>query len=172
MPCRSALQSATGPHQSTLRKGRHSQEGLWYALTKCVNHREPILTRQSPSGYPAAVVVESINHLQDEGIWLWKGFVVMPDHFHIVVELRKGDLSRVMNNLGKYTARRINAMLGRQGTFWQRGFYDQGLRSEKSLKTHLEYMLANPVRAGLVSAPEQWPFSCVFLPPLGGNGLL
>jgi REP element-mobilizing transposase RayT len=103
--------------------------------------------------------MESIQHLEDAGVWDWKTYVIMPDHVHLVVELSSGNLSLAVNNLGKFTARRINSILGRRGTFWQHGFYEHCLRSEKSLWAHVAYILENPVRAGLAERWEDWPFS-------------
>ena len=158
MPCRSALQSATAPHQRDLRKGRQSREGCWYAITKCVSRREQVLTRATPQGFPAAVVMRSIQHLEDAGAWGWTGYVIMPDHVHLVVKLASGDLSIAINQFGKFTARQINSMLGRRGAFWQHGYYEHRLRSEEALWAHVSYLLENPVRAGLVKHWEDWPF--------------
>ena len=90
--------------------------------------------------------------------WCCLGFVIMPDHFHVAFKLLRGDLSTTMNEFGKFTGRRINSMLVRSGRFWQPGFYDRAFRNERECMAYLEYMLANPVRAGFAPCREAWPY--------------
>jgi REP element-mobilizing transposase RayT len=87
------------------------------------------------------------------------GRYVMPDHLHLFVagsddfELGRwiGTLKRI---LGK------QARPGRvKNTVWQRGFFDHVLRSSESYSEKWDYVRQNPVRAGLVSSPEHWPFA-------------
>jgi len=165
---RSALQSAISkdnrrPHQSALRRGRYSKAGLWYALTKCVAGRAALLVQRGPfsSPSPASIVVEGLLELERQGVWNCAAYVIMPDHFHAVVELREGSLPRAMNSLGKFTARRINSMLHRHGALWQPGYYDHCLRGDKALVAYLDYMMNNPVRAGLVERSQEWPFAAI-----------
>ena len=63
-----------------------------------------------------------------------------------------------MSAFAKFTARRINALSGRKGPFWQEGFYDHALRDEEALIGWMSYMYRNPVRAGLVDEAFLWPF--------------
>ncbi len=53
--------------------------------------------------------------------------------------------------------------LGLTGAFWQRSFYDHFLREEERLEQVVEYVLNNPVRAGLVSQRRDYPFSGSFV---------
>jgi REP element-mobilizing transposase RayT len=58
------------------------------------------------------------------------------------------------------TARKANAILGRTGTsFWQDESFDHWVRSEEELQYLIGYIENNPVKAGLVEAPDQWPWS-------------
>lgn len=101
--------------------------------------------------------MESLRHLHFRKVWRCLGYVVMPDHVHLAIELLEGDLSAAMNDFGKFTGRRINVMLARSGRFWQPGFYDHVFRGERECVAYLDYMLGNPVRAGLVMEAEAWP---------------
>jgi putative transposase len=83
----------------------------------------------------------------------------MPDHVHFMVRMLRGDLSTQMKSFSQFTARNIHMILGSSGPFWQEGFHDHALRDEDSMIRHLQYILENPVRAGLVRNPEEWPYS-------------
>ncbi len=56
------------------------------------------------------------------------------------------------------SARRINAVDGRQGRIWQPGFHDHAVRAEESIEAAANYMIHNPVRAGLVADPHEYPY--------------
>lgn len=87
-------------------------------------------------------------------------WVIMPNHVHVVVQLVEGfTLGSVLQTWKSYTARRINALLGRTGTFWAREYYDRYIRDLKHLEAMISYVHRNPVKAGLVDKPQDWPFS-------------
>jgi putative DNA methylase len=71
---------------------------------------------------------------------------------------RLSALAQVMHSLKSYTATRANKILGRSGTFWQDESYDHWVRDEDELIRIVEYIAANPVKAGLVQEPHQWYF--------------
>jgi len=88
------------------------------------------------------------------------GFVVMPDHLHLLVLPASGDtISGIVQELKHSAGRRINAVRGGKGTFWQKGFFDRFMRTPKELSETLDYMHKNPVRKGLVTTAEQWRWS-------------
>jgi REP element-mobilizing transposase RayT len=130
-----------------------------YAITKCCKKRSPVLQNRIDGIVMAQIVVDCIREIESRSTWSAYGFVIMPDHFHLVVKLLQGDLSRAMKSLSNFTARRINAALRREGPFWQTGYYEHLIRGERSLEAHLEYIAMNPVRAGLVEDARQWPYS-------------
>jgi REP-associated tyrosine transposase len=85
-------------------------------------------------------------------------FVVMPDHFHWLLQLMNGgSLSRTLHNVKAGSTRGINRFLGRHGSIWQKGFYDRALRSDDDLKSVARYIVANPVRAGIVKRYGDYP---------------
>jgi len=86
------------------------------------------------------------------------GLVVMPDHVHIVLTpLADGDgpfaIADIMQALKSTSAHRINKLLGRFGKVWQDESFDRALRHEESITDKLDYILGNPVGAGLVHDP-------------------
>ena len=94
------------------------------------------------------------------------GYVVMPEHFHLLVsEPEKGDPSVVMQALKLGFARRLlptpRSHHGHTepAHVWQRRFYDYNVRSQHKRLEKLRYIHRNPVRRGLVESPEQWGWS-------------
>lgn len=83
----------------------------------------------------------------------------MPDHLHFFVG------GRNEFDLGNWVGVLKRTLLGAlpetdsDDPFWQRGFFDHVLRSDESYAQKWDYVRANPVRAGLVSDPDAWPFA-------------
>jgi hypothetical protein len=63
-----------------------------------------------------------------------------------------------MQALKGTSAHLINKACGRKGRVWQAESFDRALRNEESVETKIFYMLENPVRAGLVSNPLDYPW--------------
>ena len=90
-------------------------------------------------------------------------FVVMPNHLHILLTL-PGELSlekaiQFVKGGFSFQAKRA---LGFSGEVWQRGFSDVWVADEDSFEQHKEYIHMNPVRAGLATSPDGFPFSTAF----------
>jgi REP element-mobilizing transposase RayT len=92
-------------------------------------------------------------------------WVLMPDHAHWLLQLGcKESLSQAVVRLKATTARRINQACGTSGHVWSRGFHDRALRREENLLTAARYIIANPVRAGLVARVADYPYwNCIYL---------
>ena len=86
-------------------------------------------------------------------------YVVMPNHVHLLVG-PNAPLERITTALKTFTARRINKILGRTGRqFWQHESFDHWVRNEEEFSRIAAYVEQNPVRAGLVKRPQDWPWS-------------
>ncbi len=87
----------------------------------------------------------------------------MPDHIHFFCapggERAPTTLSVFVAGLKMWSARAILAATGRAAPLWQREFFDRLLRSEESYDGKWAYVRENPVRAGLVTRAEDWPFA-------------
>ena len=88
---------------------------------------------------------------------------VMPDHVHLIftpkvdeerMEIRS--LASIMDAIKGASAHKINKALSRKGRVWQTESFDRVVRSSESLDAKIAYILANPVRAGLVNVPEEY----------------
>lgn len=86
-------------------------------------------------------------------------YVLMPDHVHLFVAFPPTGitLSKWVQSLRTVPGKEL-LRLGFQKPHWQEGFFDHVLRSAESYSQKWEYVRVNPVRAGLVSDPEDWPY--------------
>jgi putative transposase len=87
------------------------------------------------------------------------GYVLMPDHVHVFVSTEGSQgLSRWVGSLKRHLAK-AGRPPGGMDNRWQAGFFDHLLRSGESYAEKWNYVRMNPVRAGLVKRPDQWPFA-------------
>ena len=84
-------------------------------------------------------------------------WVLMPDHLHWLFVLEDGDLGAVMRRVKSRSAIGINRLLGSTGRVWQKGYHDHGVRAAEDLQAIARYIVANPVRAGLVRRVGDYP---------------
>ncbi len=117
----------------------------------------------------ASLVLESIKY-RDGKVYHLYDFCVMPNHVHVVFKPILGQdgilpysMTKIMHSLKRYTAREANKILKREGQFWQHESYDHVVINEKELQRIINYVLNNPVKAGLVESWEDWEWSyCKF----------
>ncbi|MFT3746432.1 MAG: AMP-binding protein [Pyrinomonadaceae bacterium] len=89
-----------------------------------------------------------------------KAWVVMPNHAHIVLRPYEGHpLAEILKRIKGISARKINQLLGREGTVWQADYFDRYIRDDDDLMRKIEYVENNPVAAGLVKEASLWRFS-------------
>ncbi|HXZ81974.1 MAG TPA: transposase [Terriglobales bacterium] len=87
------------------------------------------------------------------------GYVVMPEHVHLLVsEPRQDDLRAAIQMLKQLVSRRL-PHIGEGTPFWQPRYYDFNVFSNRKWVEKLKYIHRNPVERGLVQAPEEWPWS-------------
>lgn len=112
----------------------------------------------------ARLVADSL-HYRDAQVYTLGAFCIMPNHVHIVITpLPTPDgachaIAAIMHSLKGYTAHEANRILGRQGAFWQHESYDHVVRSAAEGQRVLDYVLNNPVKAGLAQEWGEWPWS-------------
>jgi REP element-mobilizing transposase RayT len=91
--------------------------------------------------------------------WTLHAVCLMTTHYHIVVEATREALSRGMCELNGKHARRFNRRHDRFGHLFSERFGARVIADDDYLTNACEYVLANPVRAGLCAAPGDWPWS-------------
>jgi REP element-mobilizing transposase RayT len=88
-----------------------------------------------------------------------QAWVVMPNHVHVVVDVWGVPLVKLVNRWKGKTARELNKLLARRGSFWQQDYYDTLIRDEAHLNRAIRYTEQNPVKAFLAKSSHEWPWS-------------
>ena len=149
---------ATPSHPKRLRRlSRVWEDHSRYFLTCCTRGRQPALANADVHGRIRNFAAGS---LERYGVWV-DAYVAMPDHLHLIVSMARESVS-----LGEWI-KAFKATVAHREFGWQPGYFDHVLRSDESAMEKWEYIRMNPVRAGWVAAPEQWPYSGFFDPRTG-----
>jgi REP element-mobilizing transposase RayT len=112
----------------------------------------------------AQLMAESL-HYRHGRVYDLDTFCIMSNHVHVIftpLEEANGKyhaLSAIMQSLKGYTAYEANLRLKRLGQFWQHESYDHIIRSLEEWQRICNYVLNNPVRAGLVKQWHEWPWT-------------
>lgn len=132
-------------HGKNLRKGRQSLPGYVYVVTAVTRNRKSVFLEFES----ARLLISTFRHADSMQWSRTLAFVVMPDHFHWLLQLgHEKSLSQLVESVKKYsgrTARKID-----DGGVWQSGFHDHAIRSDEDMRAVARYIIANPLRAGLV----------------------
>ena len=154
----------------------HPNRGPVYYITTVVQDRLRLFTR------PAYVIplFDSLIYYRSHYRFGLLGYVVMPDHLHLLIWPQRADeVDAILRDFKTFTAKRIvrqaqaeadRALLARfcaagaesgrsEHKVWQASFWEQDVYSDKYLREKLVYLHRNPVRAGLATKPEEYPYS-------------
>ena len=121
-------------------------------LTVCTKARKPILADNQTHTL-------LLKAWRAAGAWLVGRYVIMPDHLHLFCAPTEHESLPIANWVTfwkSYAARRWPRP--NQLQVWQRHFWDRQLRRSQSYDEKWNYVVENPVRAGLVAKREDWPF--------------
>jgi putative transposase len=128
------------------------------------------------------VIVESLSYCRQEKGLLVHAYVIMPTHVHSILSVVDGgDLSDVIRDARKFTAKRIVQLLLQDGNklydwlfrnaakrdgrpegsymVWAEGVHPETLETAEFALQKLNYLHDNPVRKGFVNEPEHWRYS-------------
>ena len=142
-------------HGRDLRRGRYSQPGRPYLVTTVVKGRE----RLFEDFWLARLLVAELRETTEQELVESLAWVIMPDHLHWLLVPKRASLQTVMRRMKSRSAVAINRVLGRSGPIWQKGYHDRNIRNELELNRYLDYIRENPVKAGYVKDPEDWPWT-------------
>ncbi|HEV2097175.1 MAG TPA: hypothetical protein VGQ82_11825 [Chthoniobacterales bacterium] len=121
-----------------------------YFITICCARRG---VNQLANPKPGNLLLETVRYRNDTTLWYAHLALVMPDHIHLLLTFPQTAVSirRVISKWKDWTAK-SGAIV------WQRDFFEHRLREEESFREKSDYILANPLRAGLVQRNEEWPY--------------
>jgi REP-associated tyrosine transposase len=136
-------------------KRHRSVPGTYFVTSRTWESRA--IFKTAPS---CEIFVECLLRYRDEGAYRLHGFVLMPDHFHVL--LTPGDdiaLERAVQFIKGGSARAIRERLLLHFPVWQRGFSDHRIRGAADYDLHTRYLEQNPVKKRLVMEPGNYQWS-------------
>ncbi len=112
----------------------------------------------------AGLLIDVLRSLVAEHCFKLLDFVIMPDHVHLLIEVG-GDMTveKAMQLIKGRFSHRLSHEFDYKGEVWQRGFAEEQVFGKESDEKHRDYIAMNPVKAGLVQTPEQYPYCFGFL---------
>ncbi len=138
-----------------LLKGRVSRTGQIYHITTTTEGRLPLFRDFTM----ARLVITEMRRLQEQNLLDSFAWVLMPDHLHWLLQLNGPlALSTLVKVFKGRTARQLGLLLPNSRSIWQKGFHDHAIRREEDLRKIARYIVANPLRAGLVERIGEYPF--------------
>ncbi len=162
----------------------YGQGDLHFVTFSCYQ-RQPLLG----TAHARDCFLGTLDRVRSKRNFLLLGFVVMPEHVHLLVseppgsnpsialQVLKQQVSRTLRKgherapAGKLRVKFAEGQV-EEKHFWQRRFYDFNVWSEEKFREKLEYMHNNPVKRGLVVHPKDWPWSSWGHYALGVPGLI
>ena len=124
-----------------------------YFVTSLTWERRPLFRHQRW----AELFIQSLYHYRETPYCLHE-FVLMPDHFHLLIT-PKTSLERAVQLLKGGFSHRAKTELHSNMEVWQRGFADHRIRDVADYTNHVEYIHSNPVRKHLCAAPQEYSYS-------------
>ncbi len=125
-------------------------------LTVVTDDRRPVLDCQ-----PAFNTLTGIwQHSPTLDGWSVGDYLLMPDHVHLFARaaIDAKPLADWIGTWKSLSTRRLKAQLGLKSSLWQSDYFDRFLRTSDSYSEKWNYVAMNPVRKGLCSRPEDWPW--------------
>jgi len=130
-----------------LRTGRYSEANRIYLITLVCDQRKAVFNNLQ-SGRCCVHALQQVSN-QAETLC----FVIMPDHLHWLMQLKnEANLSATVQKLRSLVTKKLHVENLYGGKVWSRGFHDHAVRKEEDLKSIARYVIANPLRAGLVQS--------------------
>lgn len=155
---------------------RYRIEGSIFYITSVIYSRLNIFVQPSF----IIPIIDSLNYYRYQYSCKLIGFVIMPDHIHLLIfpQVERA-ITDFMRDFKRFTSGRITRQARVDGRkewlekfeqagseteraeykVWQDSFWEQSIYTEAFLKQKLDYIHSNPVRAGIVKSADQYPYS-------------
>ena len=151
--------------QLRLKSFNYASNSAPFFVTICTANKQPYFIDPNISGE----VVCELEYRRTTGEIGLFCYCIMPDHIHLLISLEENYIKkpgafgeRTLQNwvsaFKRYTSRVLDKMYDIK-PLWQRNFYDHIIRRDESLIEICQYILNNPVRKGMVSVWEEYPYS-------------
>jgi putative transposase len=131
-----------------------------FFVTSVTWERRPVFRSERA----AKLFVETLYGYRERGIFHLFEFVLMPDHFHLLVApMHTVSLEKSMQFIKGGFSHRYMKETGSRTEIWERSFTNHRIRNERDYEQHRQYIRMNPVRAKFVESPEAYPYSSAYL---------
>lgn len=139
---------------------RYQQTGNFHFITFSCYRRIQLLRTPRMRD----IFVEELERVRSHYEFVIAGYVVMPEHVHLLIgEPKQGTLASAIQVLKQFVAKRALEILrktkGGERHFWMPRYFDFNVHNPKKSIEKLRYLHRNPVKRGLVSLPEDWNWS-------------
>ena len=108
-----------------------------------------------------------LGHICERFNWVVHAYCQMGNHYHILIETPDGNLSKGMRQLNGVYTQHVNRAHARVGHLFQGRYKGILVEKEAYLLELARYVVLNPVRAGMVAAPEDWQCAVYALAAIG-----
>ena len=136
-----------------------SSERVFFATTKTSMARRILQSERN-----ATLLIEVLRSNVAAGKFQLHDFVIMPDHFHLLITVpRDATIERAMQLIKGGFSFRVRKEHGFRGEVWQRGFSEVRVNDQESFLSFRKYIQQNPVKAGLADSAELYPYSYTYL---------
>jgi REP-associated tyrosine transposase len=135
---------------------RHeSSPGTYFVTSRTWESRALFVTEPM-----CTLFIETLLNYRQKGAYALHSFVLMPDHFHVLLTpAQDKTLERVVQLIKGGSAYKIGVNLQMRFPVWQRGFSDHRIRDAADYDSHLRYMENNPVQKRLVTQAVEYHWS-------------
>lgn len=134
---------------------RNEEAGTYFITSRTWRSRQLFLNVEI-----CGLFVESLFRYRDDGHYALHAFVLMPEHFHLLITSAEGiSLERAVQFIKGGSAHRIREERKLSFPVWQRGFTDHRVRGVDDYETHVRYIERNPVERGIAASPQEFEWS-------------
>jgi putative transposase len=138
----------TTPHRGT------TSESTYFATTNVEPRRDLFQVEKI-----ARLFIEVLLGYREQKKYLLHEFVLMPDHFHLILTPTAITLERAMQLVKGGFSFQLNKNLKAKRDIWQPSFVDRRVRDSLEYAKFKDYVRQNPVKRGLVRMAEEYPYS-------------
>jgi REP element-mobilizing transposase RayT len=131
----------------------YRQNGRIFLVTACTRERREIFA----DVHFGSRCIDALRALADRRGTAVYAYCLMPDHVHLVLGVHPESSLSAFLQAWKSVCTKLWREAGRGKSFWQRGFHERALRRDEHLRAACLYVLANPVRKGLVREWQEYP---------------
>jgi putative transposase len=151
----------------------YDHDGRARFITFCTHRKLPLLTNNRFR----RILIQVINDVRKEEGFQLLGYVIMPEHVHLIIvpriedeagaivgEIKIRSAKTILQLMKSGEQSMLNQLLAKRDgvkkfVFWQRRCYDHNCRTDDAVWKTIEYCHNNPVKRGLVSSPGRWQWS-------------